>query len=168
MLAFGGTLFIGPLVVSLINRVIAEPANLVSFSVLFGMAQNVGGLIGSSLLGTFQVIREKYHSAILVEHLSLVDPMVAHRIQSGTAAFGHAIADPAARHREGVALLATQVRSEANLLAYNDVFLLIAGLAALHASWVFGRAAWLEYFAEPEPAPAPAPAPLELASPDTD
>jgi hypothetical protein len=166
MLAFGGTLFIGPLVISLINQVIANPANLVSFSVLFGMTQNVGGLIGSSLLGTFQVFREKYHSAILVENLSLLDPMVAHRIQAGATAFGHAISDPAARQRQGVALLAASVRREANLLAYNDVFLLIAALAALHATWVFGRAVWLEYFAEPTPALAPAP--TGLAPPDTD
>jgi MFS family permease len=166
MLAFGGTLFIGPLVISLINQVIANPANLVSFSVLFGMAQNVGGLIGSSLLGTFQVFREKYHSAILVQNLSVLDPMVAHRIQAGATALGHAIADPAARQREGVALLAASVRREANLLAYNDVFLLIAALAACHAAWVFGRAVWLEYFAEP--APAPAPVPTGLAPPDTD
>jgi hypothetical protein len=52
------------------------------------------------------------------------------------------------------------------LLAYNDVFLLIAALAALHAAWVFGRAVWLEYFAEP--APALAPVPTGLAPPDTD
>jgi MFS family permease len=166
MLAFGGALFLGPLAVSLINQVIAHPANLISFVVLFGMAQNVGGLIGSSLLGTFQVIREKYHSAMLVEHLSVVDPMVAHRIQAGATAFGRAIADPAARQRQGLSLLAASVNREANLLAYNDVFLLIAALAALHASWVFGRAVWLEYFAEP--APAPAPVPPETTSPHTD
>jgi hypothetical protein len=65
-----------------------------------------------------------------------------------------------------VALLAASVRREANLLAYNDVFLLIAALAALHAAWVFGRAVWLEYFAEP--APALAPVPTGLAPPDTD
>jgi hypothetical protein len=148
--------------VSLMSAVVANPANLISFTVLFGMTQNLGGLIGSSLLGTFQVIREKYHSAMLVDNLSRVDPMVAHRIQAGAQALASAISDPASRQRQGVALLAANVRSEANLLAYNDVFLLIAAVAALHAAWVFTRAAWLEYFAEPAPAPAPptGPAPL--------
>jgi MFS family permease len=153
MMAFGGSLFLGPMAVSLISQVVVNPANLISFTVLFGMSQNLGGLIGSSLLGTFQVIREKYHSAILVDHLSQVDPMVAHRIQAGAQALASAISDPAARQRQGVAMLAASVRSQANLLAYNDVFLLIAAVAALHAAWVFGRAAWLEYFAEPAPAP---------------
>jgi MFS family permease len=164
MLAFGGTLFVGPLVVSLINMVIATPSNLISFVVLFGMTQNLGGLIGSSLLGTFQVVREKYHSAILVQHLSLVDPMVAYRIQAGAAAYAREIADPAGQHRQGLVVLAASVRRAANLLAYNDVFLLIAGLAALHAALVFGRAVWQMYFAEPEPAPVPAPAASGAAS----
>jgi MFS family permease len=155
MMAFGGALFLGPMAVSLMSQVIAKPANLISFTVLFGMTQNLGGLIGSSLLGTFQVIREKYHSAILVDHLSRVDPQVANRIRAGAQSLAAVIADPAARQRQGVARLAASVRSEANLLAYNDVFLLIAAIAALHAAWVFGRAAWLEYYAEPEPAPVP-------------
>ncbi len=31
-----------------------RPAQLVSFSVMFGMSQNLGGLLGSAILGTFQ------------------------------------------------------------------------------------------------------------------
>jgi MFS family permease len=158
MLGFGGALFLGPLVVSLIGKVLAEPANLISFSVLFSATQNVGGLIGTSLLGTFQVWREKYHSNVLVEHLSVLDPQVAARIQRGAAAFGHTIADPAARAQQGLSSLASSATREANILSYNDVFILIAVIASLHAAWVFGRAVWLTYYAPPAPAPAAAPA----------
>jgi MFS family permease len=158
LLAFGGALFLGPVVVAMFGSVIANPANLISFSVVFGITQNLGGLIGSSALGTFQIIREKYHSAILVEHLSVVDPMVARRVQGGAAAVGRVLTDPAASTRQGLAALASNVRREANVLAYNDVFLLIAVVAAACAVWIFIHAVWLTYFAKPEPA-APAPSP---------
>ncbi len=158
LLAFGGTLFLGPLVISLIGTVIANPANLISFSVLFGLTQNLGGLLGSSLVGTFQVVREKYHSSIIAEHLSSLDPLVASRIQSGAAAVGQLIADPAARTRQGAASLAASATREANILAFNDVFLVLAAIAAASASWIFLHAVWQQYFAAPKPAPA-APAP---------
>ncbi|WP_288381086.1 MFS transporter [uncultured Massilia sp.] len=158
LLAFGGTLFLGPLVISLIGTVVANPANLISFSVLFGLTQNLGGLLGSSLVGTFQVLREKYHSSIITEHLSSLDPLVASRIQSGAAAVGQLVADPAARTRQGAASLAASATREANILAFNDVFLVLAAIAAASALWIFLHAVWLQYFAAPKPAPA-APAP---------
>jgi MFS family permease len=167
MLGFGGALFLGPLLVSLLGKVLPDPRNLISFSVLFSLTQNLGGLVGTSLIGTFQVWREKYHSNVLTEHLSALDPQVASRIQAGAAAYAHALADPAARARQGLASLAATASREANILAYNDVFLLIALIAALHALWVFGRGAWLTFFAQPE-APAPAPSAQPEPEPVTD
>jgi MFS family permease len=169
LMAFGGTLFLGPLLVSLIGQVIANPGNLVSFSVLFGLTQNLGGLLGSSLLGTFLVVREKFHSSQLTEHLTLLDPLVASRVQAGAAAFARVIADPAARQTQALSTLASVSTREANLLAYNDVFLVIAVMATLHAVWVFGHAVWLNYFAAPVAAPAAAPpAPTRPAEQITD
>jgi hypothetical protein len=169
LMAFGGTLFLGPLLVSLIGQVIANPGNLVSFSVLFGLTQNLGGLLGSSLLGTFLVVREKFHSSQLTEHLTLLDPLVAGRVQAGAAAFARVIADPAARETQSLSTLASVSTREANLLAYNDVFLVIAVMATLHAAVVFGRAVWLDYFAEPVAAAVPAPpAPARPAEQITD
>ncbi|MGH8853350.1 MAG: MFS transporter [Telluria sp.] len=157
LLAFGGTLFLGPLVISLIGTVIANPANLISFSVLFGLTQNLGSLLGSALVGSFQVLREKYHSSIIVEHLSSLDPLVAGRIQAGAAAVGQLVADPAARTREGLASLAASATREANILAYNDVFLVLSVLAATSAAWIFLHAVWLHYFLAPRAVPAPPP-----------
>jgi hypothetical protein len=37
-------------------------------------------------VGTVQVLREKYHSSQLVEHLTLLDPLVAARVQGSGAA----------------------------------------------------------------------------------
>lgn len=160
LLAFGGTLFIGPSLVSLIFTVVGNPGALISFSVLFGLTQNLGGLLGSALVGTFQTWREKFHSSNIVEQLSALDPLVASRIQSGAAAAGRLLADPAAATRQSLQSLAASATREANILAYNDVFLVLAILAALSACWIFLHAVWLHYHPAPQPAPAPAaPAP---------
>jgi len=157
MLALGGVMFLGPLILTLLGSVITNPGNLISFSVLFGLTQNLGSLLGTSLLGTFQVWREKFHSSVLAEQLTALDPVVAARIQQSGAAYGRLLADPAARSRQGIAALAANQTREANILAYNDVFLLIAVLATLSALWIFGRALWVTYVEPPPPAAAPPP-----------
>lgn len=178
MIAFGGTLFLGPLLVSLLGQVLANPANLISFSVLFGLTQNLGALIGSSLLGTFQVVREKFHSSVLADQLSSLDPLVAARIAQGGAAYGRALTDPASRTRQGVSVLAQSATREANILAYNDVFLLIAGIATVMALLIFVRAVLGVLAArraaqsgEPPaapPAPLPRPTDSPVATPSGD
>jgi MFS family permease len=173
MLAFGGVLFLGPLLLTLMGSVITNPGNLITFSVLFSLTQNLGALLGSSLLGTWQVMREKFHSSNLAEQLSSLDPLVAARIQRGGAAYGGVLLDPAARTRQGISVLSQTATREANILAYNDVFLAIAVMAALLALWIFGRALWLKYVAPSRAAavgPPPGPTALDTgpAEPPTD
>jgi MFS family permease len=158
LLAFGGAFFIGPSLIALIGGVIANPANLISFSVVFGLSQNLGGLIGSAALGTFQIVREKFHSSILVEQLSQLDPLVAARIQSGAAAYARLLPDPAARTGRSLASLSATATREANVLAYNDVFLLIGCIALATAAWIFLHALWNRLYGPP-PAPPAAPTP---------
>lgn len=159
LLAFGGVMFLGPLLLTLMGSMITNPANLITFSVLFSLTQNLGSLVGSSLLGTFQVWREKFHSSLLADGLTALDPLVAARIQQSGAAYGRILADPAARTRAGLSALSAAQTREANILAYNDVFLLIAIIAVLSALWIFGRALWLTYVTPAAPAGAPPPAP---------
>jgi MFS family permease len=154
MLAFGGVLFLGPLLLTLMGSVVTNPGNLITFSVLFSLTQNLGALLGSSLLGTWQVMREKFHSSILAEQLSSLDPLVAARIQRGGAAYGSVLLDPAARTRQGVSILSQSATREANILAFNDVFLLISIIALLLALWIFGRALWIMYVAPRSAPPA--------------
>lgn len=143
LLGFGGTFFLGPTMVLGTKNVLTNPRNLVSFSVMFGICQNLGGLIGAALLGTFQIVREKYHSSMIVEHLTLLDPLVAARVQSGGSAYGGVIADPQLRNLMGIRSLATAATREANVMAYNDVFMLIAIIAILTMLWIFIRSLWL-------------------------
>ncbi|EZI28058.1 MFS transporter [Pseudomonas extremaustralis] len=143
LLGFGGTFFLGPTMVLGTKNVLTNPRNLVSFSVMFGICQNLGGLIGAALLGTFQVVREKFHSSMIVEHLTLLDPRVAARVQSGGSAYGGIVADPELRNLIGIRSLATAATREANVMAYNDVFMLIAIIAILTMLWIFTRSLWL-------------------------
>ena len=96
----------------------------------------LSGLCGSAFLGTFQVVREKYHSSQLVEHLTLLDPQVAGRIQASVAGYGQVITDPALRNALGVRALGAAATREANVLAYNDTYMAIAVVALLTIAWL--------------------------------
>jgi MFS family permease len=125
LLAFSGTFFLGPVFVSGFGAVIAQPSNLISFSLMFSMTQNLGSLLGSALVGTFQVVREKFHSSQLVEHLTLLNPYVAARVQA-----------------QGLPSLNAAATREANILAYNDVFLMIFYVACATLAWMALHYAW--------------------------
>jgi MFS family permease len=147
LLAFGSTFFVGPSMALGISHVRANPRNLVSFSVLFGICNNLGGLIGSALLGTFQTAREKFHSSTLADQLSYLEPLVNARVQGGGASYVGVIADPALRNEVGMRLLASASTREANVLAYNDVFMLIGTIAILTMVWIFIRSLYLRQLA---------------------
>ncbi|MNJ70939.1 hypothetical protein D3C77_674330 [compost metagenome] len=67
------------------------------------------------------------------------------RIQGGAASYAGVIADPALRTSVGHRLLANAATREANILAYNDVFILIGSIAILTMIWIFIRSLWLWY-----------------------
>lgn len=145
VLAFGSTFFLGPSMALGISHVRANPRNLVSFSVMFGICNNLGGLIGAALLGTFQTVREKFHSSNLAEQLSRLEPLVNARVQSGGSGYAGIIADPGLRSEVGTRLLANAATREANVLAYNDVFMLIGTIAVLTMLWILLRSLWVWY-----------------------
>ncbi len=136
LIGFASLLFLAQaMVIGIARTLLAGGKNFISFIVLFSMSQSIGGLIGSALLGTFQTVREKYHSHDLVQHIVTSDPLVAARLGAGSRTVAGTIGDPVLRTAEGAALLSQQVTREANILAYNDVFLLVGVLAILTAIW---------------------------------
>ena len=147
LLAFGSTFFLGPSMALGLSHVRTNPRNLVSFSVLFGICNNLGGLIGAALLGTFQTWREKFHSSHLIDRLSYLEPLVNARVQSGGAGYAGILADPALRSEAGMRVLASAATREANIMAYNDVFVLIGSIAVLTMIWITIRGSWLRYVA---------------------
>ena len=132
VIAFAGTYFLGPsLLFGLTRALQAGTGHIISFIALFGMLNSIGGLGGSALLGTYQTIAEKAHSAAITQDIDPTDPIVTARIAAGGAAVGRVVGDPALRTAEGGALLSQAATREANVLAYNDTFRLISLLAAL-------------------------------------
>jgi hypothetical protein len=68
---------------------------------------------------------------MLVEHLALTDPTVVQRIEQLGGAYARILTDKSLLNAQGIALLGQQATREANVLAYNDAFLLIAVIAVI-------------------------------------
>lgn len=137
LIAFAAVYFLGPtLLIGMSSALQRGMSHFVSFSALFNITQSLGGLAGSALLGTFQTWREKFHSHALVQGISLSDPLDAARIQLLGNVYNRVLGDPVLRQAEGVASLSAQVTREANVLAFNDVFLLIGVLSTVTFAWL--------------------------------
>ncbi|MCP1846052.1 MFS family permease [Bradyrhizobium sp. USDA 4524] len=131
MIAFASALFLPPAMIAGLTSALAKGPNyILSFVIIFLSTQSVGGLLGSAIFGTFITLREKLHSNYLVEHIALTDPIVAQRISQLGGAYSRVLTDKALLNAEGIALLSQQATREANVLAYNDAFLLISIVTA--------------------------------------
>jgi MFS family permease len=132
MMAFAGALFLPAALLAGFPRAIQMGQEyIVSFIVLFSTGQTIGALGGSAFLGTLMTIRERVHSAAIVDRLSLTDPQVALRVKQLSGGYAGVLGDPGLRAGEGAALLAQQATREATVLAYNDVFATVAAMAVL-------------------------------------
>lgn len=137
LLAFAASLFLAPALLFGIARAMAQgPSYIISFVAVFSGSQTLGGLIGSALMGSAQIVREKFHSSQLVQSITPTDPLVVQRLQQLGGAYARVQPDPALRQAEGAALLGQQATREANILAYNDIFLAISVIAALTFLWI--------------------------------
>jgi hypothetical protein len=146
LIGFAATYFLGPLMMSGVLRALAKgPSHIISFSAVFGISQTLGGLGGAALLGSFQVMRQREHAGNLVQSLVASDPNVAARLDLLSLSYARQVADPLLRRTQGSTLLSQQVTREANILAFNDVFLLIGTLAAIAAVIVGLRWAWYRW-----------------------
>ncbi|HDG1662925.1 MFS transporter [Kluyvera ascorbata] len=139
LLGFGSAFFLAPAMLAGIGGVIADQRNLVSFSVLFGMSQNIGGLLGSAILGTFQTWREKFHSSQLADQITTLNPVINERLQLYAQQYQSQLGDSALLNVQASAVLQNLSTLEANILAYNDTYLLTAAISAATLLWVFWR-----------------------------
>lgn len=146
LIAIGTLVAIGPLFVIGMSRMFLEGSQaFISWVVLFNATQNIGSLMGPAIFGTVQVAREKFHSSMLTEQMVLTNPLIAQTMSGSQRALGSTVTDPALRSAEGAASIAQKIAVEANVLAYNDVFMLagmiaIAGLIAAIALEVWAIA----------------------------
>jgi MFS family permease len=136
LIGFASLLFLSQaMVIGIARTLLTGGREFISFVVVFGMSQSLGGLAGSAALSTFQASREKSHSVELVQRLAATDPVVTGRLQATGGSLAGVIGDPALRAAEGATLLGRQVAREANVLAFNDTFVLIGLLATIVAAW---------------------------------
>jgi len=138
LMAFAGALFLPGAMLAGITRATQKgPTYIASFIVVFSGGQNLGGLFGSGLLGSFVVLREKFHSNQLTESLTLADPLVAARLRQLAGTYARVLGDVQLRTAEGGVLLARAATTESYALAYQDLFRLIAFLALATFAWFF-------------------------------
>src|SRR3546814_6922462 len=122
MIAFAAIYFIGPtMMAGMLRAIVNGPSHLVSFSAVFGISQTLGGIGGAAMLGSFQIVRERFHSNELVQSLVMTDPQVATRIQQLGGAYARVLTDPILRQAQGSALLSQQVTREANKTGRENV-----------------------------------------------
>ncbi|MFB9222618.1 MFS transporter [Paracoccus cavernae] len=143
MIAFATTMFLPPAMVAGLMAALKHGSNyILSFVVVFMTTQSLGSLLGSALMGTYVTIREKLHSSYLVEHVTLSDPQVVNEIALLSGAYAKTLNDPVLLQAEGIAVLGRNATREANILAYNDAFTLIAALAAFAFTLLLVQTLW--------------------------
>lgn len=143
MVAAGAAMFLPPVMSRGFATAMAKGAPfLVNFLVIFLFTQSIGALLAQAALGSFVTIREKFHSNVLVEYLLLTNPFVAQRVSQLSASYGKVMTDKALLNAEGLQLLGQQVTREANILAYNDAFLVIAIASAIGLVLLLGHLTW--------------------------
>jgi hypothetical protein len=130
LIGFGTTLFIGPAIVyGMLQMLRKGMDHFITIIVIFSITQNVGALAGASLIGTYQIERVHVHSADLASQTIAGNPQVAARIGGGAISVSPVVQDPALQTAEGGSLLGQALSREASVLAFNDVFGLLAWLA---------------------------------------
>jgi MFS family permease len=141
LLGFASALFVAPALLIGFSQVLQRGwRSFTTLIVAFGLSQNLGALLAQALLQTFQYDRVRFHYAHLVGQLDPTLPYVAARLNAGPTA---------------LTTLAGQATRQANVLAFNDVFLailVIAGLALANTA-IFTLRALAKMRAEPKATP---------------
>lgn len=112
MIAFAAVYFMGPMVFEGMFRAIANgPAYIISFSVIFGISQTIGGLAGAAGIQAFTTIRTQMHYADMVSSMSTSNPATMTQMLQG-------------------------IQRQATIAAYDDLFFLMAVGATITAIYL--------------------------------
>lgn len=122
--AFGQALVMTPLSAIAMVGIAAKDAGAASG--LFNMLRNLGGAIGTAAIETFFSKREQYHSFIINQHVTLLEPATRSRLDELQQYFlSHGFPDPdGAMHRAIIAVGET-IRAQATVMGYADCFALM-------------------------------------------
>ena len=130
LIAFAAVYFMGPLVFEGFLRAIGSgPAYIISFSVIFGISQTVGGLAGAAAIQAFTTIRTQMHYADMVSSLNLGDPAFSAQVAGTRNMLSNQTTDAAQANISAVSQLLQGIQRQATVAAYSDLFFLMACLA---------------------------------------
>src|SRR6185369_7983453 len=101
---------------------------------LFNMMRNLGGAIGTAAIETFFTKREQYHSFIINQHVSLLEPATRDRLAELQQYFmAHGYPDPAGSLHRAIIAIGDSIRAEATIMGYADAFGLLGAVLLLAA-----------------------------------
>lgn len=136
LIAFAQAMFLGPIMLTGFGMVFKYgPQYFVTVIVLFSASQNIGGLLGPALLGTYQIERAAVYDQAIDSRILATDPAAQARVSQQAHALSGAITDPAVRTALAKHQLEQTVQREASVRAYNDVFVFLGSMAALYLIW---------------------------------
>ncbi|MEI9895915.1 MAG: DHA2 family efflux MFS transporter permease subunit [Chthoniobacter sp.] len=110
-------------------------------SAIFNILRNLGGSVGIAILSTIITRREQFHDWRIGESVTAYDPATQQRLAAMQSSFMAKGADTVTAMQEAIGALKLVVRREANIMAFNDAFLVVTfglGLAALLV-WICKR-----------------------------
>lgn len=130
LIAFAAVYFMGPLVFEGFLRAIGSgPAYIISFSVIFGISQTVGGLAGAAAIQAFTTIRTQMHYADMVSSLNLGDPAFSAQVAGTRNMLSNQTTDAAQANIGAMSQVLQGIQRQATVAAYSDLFFLMACLA---------------------------------------
>lgn len=158
LLGAASGLFLPPALLVGFGKALAKgPQFILSFLAVFLTTQSLGGIFGSAVFTTFVAIREQFHANVLAESATLLDPLVAQRVQTYGGVYARALTDPNQRSTQGLNLLGQSITQQSWVLAYNDMFVVIF-IASLCATAALLFHMLYAALTAPQPAAVPAPA----------
>lgn len=96
-----------------------------SASGLFNVVRNLGGAVGIAMVGEVLALREHFHSNLISEHLSALDPFTQDRVATLVRQFLALGADPDLAQMRAIAAIDGVARRESFILAFSDCFYLM-------------------------------------------
>ncbi|MFW1884620.1 MFS transporter [Acinetobacter nosocomialis] len=148
LIGCAGGIFMGPLVLIGYFRVLQHSQwSVVTFAVLLGITQNLGGLIGTSFFSTYQQHQTRLHQNAIYTNLDTTNATVESRLQIYSNQARQNSTDPNFQQNYAQKSLNQVVTREAQVLAFNDVIKINALLATL--VFIFGVTSllWTRYSA---------------------
>ena len=131
--ALGQAVVLAPL--SAIALAGIAPSEAGSASGIFNMMRNLGGAIGTAMLETFYTKREQYHSFVINQHVSLLQPATRERLAEMQQYFlAHGFSDPAAAMHSAVIAVGRSIQIQSVIMGYSDSFGLLGAILLLAAA----------------------------------